>query len=577
MLHSGTVNLLRIIFLALLLQASCNARAQIPPILPFAIDVLDIAKNSVTPEDIVAARQPQAFQPLTRPLENLQVPPGHDTWLRIRLTDDWPHTLPPVLAITPESMMQSMTVYPPPNFVARAYSMFDRQTAPGFSREGIFVPLPTLMKAGATTYVRLKGGLQNTGYISLRLDEYAAMSEFDNRNVRYTTLFLSIFLTVGISTLFCWFFFRERILLLYTLQVAGLFIYVLYIRGDGLSLYFPQNMAFAQALVGGLPVSIYAVFAVLFMREFVELKQYSIWADRAALVFSALFFLCGLSHALAPREYHYPIAIVSNIAYLVWTPLMLGFTAGLARQGNRAAWFLLASWGPSLILGLYILCEQLFYAKGDAIGLLGYPATLAFSSITLVLGVAYRMLQQRRDLDLARTQAQFDGLTGALNRRTTMDRLTEAHGSASAANQPMSVMFIDLDHFKAVNDTYGHAAGDICLKTVVHTIQTNLRHTDLVGRFGGEEFLVVLPGTDTETAMRLAERMREQIAELQVPYHGKMISITTSIGVTNSYPNANTPEDLISLADKALYQAKNDGRNLVRLLAADSGGMAQLA
>jgi diguanylate cyclase (GGDEF)-like protein len=567
MLQPVALRFTRYALSALLFQAVlCASALATTPSLPFSIDILEVAKGSIADDDITHSRQAQTFAPLASALADLRIPPGHNTWLRIRLTADWPHALPPVLAITPESMMQRMTVYLPPDFVAQEYSLYDRHVTPGFSREGIFTPLSAKLKAGDQVYVKVKGGLQNPGYISFKLDEYAVMSEFDSHNVRNTTIILSIFFTVGLSTLFCWLLFRERILLLYTCQVVGQFIYVLYIRGDGLSLYFPASLTLAKALVGGLPISIYAVFAVLFMREFVELKKFWPKADKVSLFFAALFFAIGLFFAFAPLQWHGDIGTISNILYAVWTPLLLVFTIRLAVQGHRAAWFLLVAWGPTLAIGLHTLWSLLIQSKNGSIGLLAYPAALAFSSVTLVLGVAYRLLQQRREFDLARIQSQYDSLTGVLNRRTAMERLNQTHGSTFAANKPLSVLFVDLDHFKTVNDTHGHAAGDACLKTVVGTLQQHLRRTDYIGRFGGEEFLVVLPNTDVDTAMHLAERMREQVAGLQVPYKNKLISITTSIGVATSLRTEHSAEDIVNQADQALYQAKNEGRNLVRML-----------
>ncbi len=539
--------------------------AAAPSKLPFSIDTLSVKRNNASLNEISNVRLSQDFLPLQNALDDIEVPANNNQWLRISLTRDWPHPLPPVMTILNESMGQRITLYQPPDFVPQEYSLFDHQIAPGFSREGIFMPLVPNLKAGDQIFAKIPG-TTTEWHISLKLDEYTAMSDFDTRNVRNTTIILSIFFTVGISTLFCWLFFPQRMLLLYACQVFGQFLYVLYVRGDGLSYYFPQDIGFAKALVGGMPVAIYAAFSVLFMREFIQLKQYSVLADRTSLGFAALILLLGIIHALAPTSWHASIMDAGNVIYLLWIPTMISLTVWIARKGNVAAWFLLASWGPSMVLALYVLWEILFLTKGSTVGMLAYPITLAFASITLVLGVAYRMLQQRRELDIARVQAQYDGLTGVLNRRTTMEKLKEVHGHAMKSNKPISVLFIDLDHFKMVNDTFSHAAGDICLKSAVLSLQSHLRHTDYIGRFGGEEFLIVLPGTDTDTAMRLAERMREQIAQLQIPYDGRIISLTTSIGVTNTLPSDNSPEDLVNLADKALYQAKHDGRNLVRLL-----------
>jgi diguanylate cyclase (GGDEF)-like protein len=131
----------------------------------------------------------------------------------------------------------------------------------------------------------------------------------------------------------------------------------------------------------------------------------------------------------------------------------------------------------------------------------------------------------------------------------------------------VSVLFIDLDHFKQINDSYGHAAGDACLAAVVAPIQAELRQSDLVGRYGGEEFVVVLTGADLAAAEPVAQRICKRIADVHIEGFGMPIRFTCSIGVAASDALGVWGQHLIAHADSAQYAAKRSGRNQVQLAA----------
>lgn len=160
----------------------------------------------------------------------------------------------------------------------------------------------------------------------------------------------------------------------------------------------------------------------------------------------------------------------------------------------------------------------------------------------------------------------MDQVTGVRNRRYFDDMLEKEFRRAFRNHSNISLIMLDLDHFKSVNDTHGHLAGDLCLKTIANAIYNIVkRPPDLVCRYGGEELAIILPETDLKGAMITAERIRHQIESLQVKFSGETISVTASLGVSSFIPNTNkTPNLLIELADNALYQAKNDGRNCTR-------------
>jgi diguanylate cyclase (GGDEF)-like protein len=163
--------------------------------------------------------------------------------------------------------------------------------------------------------------------------------------------------------------------------------------------------------------------------------------------------------------------------------------------------------------------------------------------------------------DLQRIAA-LDSLTNCYNRRFGSVRLREEFSRAERGNTPLGVMMFDIDHFKQVNDTYGHLVGDRVLAAVASEARTNLRESDILVRYGGEEFLCVLPGATAATAKDVSERIRQSIEKLMVQDRNEVVGCTVSAGYT-SYPEV-SPEneiELVRIADRALYRAKESGRN----------------
>ena len=161
--------------------------------------------------------------------------------------------------------------------------------------------------------------------------------------------------------------------------------------------------------------------------------------------------------------------------------------------------------------------------------------------------------------------AVTDGLTGLHNRRYLDSHLQTLFDRAMARRRPLSLMITDLDRFKAINDTYGHDGGDDVLREFAHRLRKNVRGIDLACRFGGEEFVVVMPDTEGAVAEKVAERIRAEIARspFAVGREGKTAEVTISVGVSSLLKGSDTVNDLVKRADIALYEAKNSGRNRV--------------
>ncbi len=185
-----------------------------------------------------------------------------------------------------------------------------------------------------------------------------------------------------------------------------------------------------------------------------------------------------------------------------------------------------------------------------------------------------RILDLQADLVSARDelsyQATHDPLTRLWNRSAILNTLRMEMGRASHQHTALGVALADIDRFKQINDTYGHAAGDIVLCETAHRMTAAVRAYDSIGRYGGEEFLMVFPGCDSTNSTMIAERLRSAVGEQCIRIAQKQITVTISLGVTTMGPATGTDIDsLIQGADSALYRAKADGRNRIVLSALD--------
>ncbi|MBT5232092.1 MAG: GGDEF domain-containing protein [Methylococcales bacterium] len=213
-------------------------------------------------------------------------------------------------------------------------------------------------------------------------------------------------------------------------------------------------------------------------------------------------------------------------------------------------------------------CTYNLTIEGESLGQITFMRRKRFSDQTLeqlenlLCSLVYPLrncLTYRKALELS----QKDALTGAFNRGAMNPALDREVGLAQRQNKPFSVIMLDIDFFKHVNDTYGHAAGDYVLQSFVQIVNDTIRSIDSVFRFGGEEFAVHLHNTDEIGAKLLAERIRLNVESTIMRYKGSSIPVTVSSGIA-TLEKIDNGQSLMERADKALYQAKNNGRNQVQ-------------
>ena len=184
--------------------------------------------------------------------------------------------------------------------------------------------------------------------------------------------------------------------------------------------------------------------------------------------------------------------------------------------------------------------------------------------LTLIYLLTWRLVVKLDEVQKRlKKLASTDELTGLRNRRHIMKRLEEEFERAGRTQEPLCLMMLDIDHFKRINDTHGHPFGDLVLKRVAKRLQEATRRYDIIGRFGGEEFLVISPGTTTEEASHLGERLRTMVSQEPIGDGEKEVAITLSAGFSLARSGDRNSETLLKRADEALYRAKQGGRNRV--------------
>lgn len=345
-----------------------------------------------------------------------------------------------------------------------------------------------------------------------------------------------------------------------------------------------------------LPIAaLTALFATLLILVAAWGGFLSLTAAAVCLIVMAAFFTAcqslihaGLTQRLPDPELKLPQLVVAalGISYLAFEgaavrPLfilmyLIAFTFAIftldLRRLVAMALFYLACYAGVVLFELWLDPSQVRLRREGFRFAFLVLAYAWFVGMGLIVARLRRRLRRVNDqlaeaLDRSESLARHDSLTGCLNHRSLMEILDHECARARRGGE-LSIFFADLDHFKAINDNHGHLAGDEILRQFAEAIRGMLRATDHLGRYGGEEFMVILPQTPLDSAMRLAERIQQAVAALRIPGLPEGKGVTVSIGVARY----RAPEDVsaaIARADGAMYAAKRQGRNRVVRAAED--------
>ena len=311
----------------------------------------------------------------------------------------------------------------------------------------------------------------------------------------------------------------------------------------------------ANRIAGGLGV----LASNLFQRSYLDLANRLPRLDRVLWVGNALAILTGAGSLVSDGRW---LGWTGNIALVLSAMVLLLGSALLALRGDRAGRVVVASWLPLMLFTTLMATEMMGLWAGPTWLPQGLAGSFAMAGLLLAIGLADKLLELRRDRDHASARARADDLTGALNRVGVEAELRQAVAGAGARGTPMCIAFVDLDDFKAINDRHGHSVGDHCLRIVAQRARNQLRGGDVFGRYGGDEFLVVMPDTRLDDAMGVARRVLATVNSRPLTVQDLRLQATLSIGVAELHQGEST-EALFERADAALYASKQAGRNRV--------------
>jgi diguanylate cyclase (GGDEF)-like protein len=332
---------------------------------------------------------------------------------------------------------------------------------------------------------------------------------------------------------------------------------------------------FGAALVLPVPLALLCIMTIRFQRWFVARRPLYRFVFGTAVIAVCLLGVRGVLYGVGGPVFtsvdmvgsvrDFAVALAAGAVYVLGEVLLVGGAVALHSKRPSVA-MAVGSWYDN---GL----EALTVALGmvTAVLLVHAPPTLV---VMVVIGVLGNRLTEIRQL---RVDVRTDPKTDLLNMRGWRETAVKELARADRTGAPVGVLMVDLDYFKQINDTWGHPAGDDMLVAVADVLRTETRPADVVGRFGGEEFVVLLPDADGDAAMAAAERIRTRVAALTVistDKRGDPAAIsgrTTSIGVAIRPWHAVALSDLLQAADAAVYAAKEGGRDQVRLAAAQGG------
>lgn len=427
----------------------------------------------------------------------------------------------------------------------------------GHSTRALVVPLANGLGAGQSVYVRVDARSRQA--LAVSIESLAQVHRSDLRHVAWRSAIIVTMAVLAILAFCFWVGIGERG---YAYLLVTLVTQVLYLMMVGGELRALPGLA--EAIGGDIRTSrLLAMASIIASLGFITFYLDS--AKRQPRLMRVINACIVAMVVLMLVSVVWDAVVISTLANLVL--MVAGLTVLLVSaigtwRGQRAAYFILMSWLPMMVLLSLHIGELMGFWLNPAWMAHAVPAGLAIAGLVLTIGLAESMQQLRRDRDHASHLASFDTLTGAMSRRATDDRLRSAVADAHRSGLPLSLVFFDIDHFKRLNDDFGHRVGDECLRIIASRTRNRLRRYDQFGRYGGDEMLVILPDTRLVEARGVAENLRSSINCRPLSIDGRLLDTTLSLGIAELVPGE-TAEQLLERADAALYASKAGGRDRV--------------
>jgi diguanylate cyclase (GGDEF)-like protein len=359
---------------------------------------------------------------------------------------------------------------------------------------------------------------------------------------------------------------RSKRYLFYALYLAMFVAMNVAYTGHGFAWLWPDSLAWQQ-WSNPVLMYLYGVSGLAFAIRFLDLRVYFPRARKAVIGFCAAFGILLVAALLAGSQKH-ALFVAFNFAFL-FSGIMLFLGVISVRAGQKPAKYFLIAALAAMVGALLTTLSTWGFIPHNSWTFRAVEIGMLVDATLLALALGYQFRVGQEDRLRAERLAQLDPLTGLNNRRAFYDKTSPQWSHAIRHRHDTSVMLLDIDRFKQINDSRGHAHGDEVLKATADILRQSVRQGDVLARWGGEEFIMFLPETSLHEATVLAERLRVAIENLRIPFETGQTAITASFGIAQQKVPHLTLDALIASADECLYHAKQAGRNRVTGCMAD--------
>ncbi|MFD1929199.1 diguanylate cyclase [Sporosarcina siberiensis] len=551
-------------------------------------EILRDSTNSITIEDLIEGTYNSSFTPSTE--KYLSFLHTDDTiWLKLN-ADDLITDHEQMHWLEYNDKIEFLTVYAvneDGSYESYESGLFNLQNQP-FPYPSLLFPIdgPEVKEL----YLQLNGQLPLTIFTKL----YSNNSFIENvlSYKFYSGTFYGFLLALALYNLFLFFSFRERSYLYYTLYMFSFMLYQATMNSFDVQLFGHIASPWLLTKTLGFSCNLMIVAMILFGKEFLEIKHHLPRSNRVLNIAIGLAFLSTIALFAGVGQYFTDLFITTMALFVLVFLWISGLR--LLLKGHKSARFYLLGWSfllfsmmiQALVMLGFMPLSLAVFEEIPAYSAMFEALILSFAladKITLIMKdnrrtqaelnetLENKVLERTEQLKKIQVElehlANTDRLTKIPN-RMLLDHVMESEFKRSQIEGiPLSIILIDLDYFKNVNDTFGHQVGDSVLVETAKLFQASVRDSDTIGRWGGEEFLVICPSTTLEDALRLAEKIRTTLADHPFEEVGHK---TASFGVASQI-SSDTLRSLISRSDKALYAAKENGRNRVEFIKIGQG------